>query len=319
MPFRRKSSRKPRRTVNTGAPRRRVVLNPPRRRAPRRQARFNVSSSQYRINRAISKAMSRMSETKLLATSNINATATNGTPTAVISSGSPAIAQVTAWRGVLASVPANWDTGLNNLGGIFTTAGLEGNQHVGNYIYFKKTHMTFQIDMTFTTAAAPPIQFRLIVCKARQAVTPAGTTEYPQNTLFLKSDGSPTGHAGVAPVEMNSFEIMNQPLNRRDWVVMKDQRFTLSHPMRSMPVPGPSATDPIGFTPVGYSGKYPNRKNFTLNLPHYAKTRLSKDGHPTNYDSRYLVYIYATSIGAASAAPDQWTVSSRGTTSFTDN
>lgn len=292
-----------------------------------RQARFNVSKSQYSINKKISNAMSRMSETKLLVCTKINRNAPNGLPSPVISTGTPAVAEVTAWRGVLGSIPSNWDGGLNDLAGIFTTEGTGEHAHIGKYIYLKKTTYSFQLDMTFGDAARPPIQFRLIVAKARQAVTPAGTTEYPQDTLFLDSGGPAVGHATTVPnpaggtmPSMGPFECMNQPLNKRDWMILRDQRFTLSQPYRQNYT---TVSDPKGDyvvpTAVGYSGKYPCRKNFVLNLPHNAKTRLSKDGHPQNYDCRYLIYLYATSVGTAGIEPTGWTVSARGTTSFTDN
>ena len=50
------------------------------RRKPK-QARFSVSKSQYNINKAVSSAMSKMSETKLLAINEVNPGAVNGTPT----------------------------------------------------------------------------------------------------------------------------------------------------------------------------------------------------------------------------------------------
>jgi hypothetical protein len=82
---------------------------------------------------------------------------------------------------------------------------------------------------------------------------------------------------------MNTFEVMNNPLNRRDWVILKDHRFYLSQPVN---IP---ALD--GGTGVGYNQKYPVRKNFRLDLPHYCKTRLSGAGNPVDYDAHYSLYI----------------------------
>ena len=308
MPLTRKRSSMTRKNLNRGK-----FIGPIQRRkkSTAKQARFNVSAPQYKINKAISKAMSKMSETKLLACSNVNAGATNGTPTSVISGSSAA--EVWAWRGVLQSVPSSWDSGLVNLGGIQSSEGTGENNHIGQYIYLKKTHLNFQIDALMATVSKPLLQFRVIVAKARQAVVPAGTTEYPQNTLFINQTGTGQGHASTSTLAMNTFEVMNNPLNKRNWVVLKDFRFFLAQPVNIPSVSGDSG--------VGYNQKYPSRKNFRLDLPHYCKTRLTGAGNPVDYDAHYIVYIYATAVGATTNAylPDNFRVMMRGTTSFTDN
>lgn len=265
------------------------------------------------IQRAVRKVMRRRRvirrarptiETKLLACNAINGLATNGTPISQTGHGG----NLWAWSGILQSVPSGWDSNMNNLGGIACAQGTGVNQHVGAYVYYKKTHLTFQIDMEFTATSRPPLQFRCIVAKARQKNTPSGSTLYPQNTLFLDSGGAPTGALVTGDLAMNTFEVMNQPLNKRDWIIRKDFRFTLSHPMNS---------DASGGQ-VGYSGKYPNRKNFMLDLGHYKKTRLSSGaGEPQDLDAHYFVYIFATAIGST-VYPSEWNVYMRGTTSYTD-
>lgn len=310
MPLTRKSTRsKTRKNVNKG----RFIgpVQQKRKRTSAKQARFSASVSQYAINKKISKAMSRMSETKLLACNNVNAGATNGTPTSVISGASSA--EVYAWRGVLQSVPASWDAGLVNLGGIVSSEGTGEMNHIGQYIYLKKTHLNFQIDALMSTTNKPLMQFRVIVAKSRQSVQPAGTTDYPQNTLFINQTGTEQGHASTSTLAMNTFEVMNNPLNKRNWVILRDMRFYLATPV--------NIPDVSGTTGVGYNQKYPSRKNFRINLPHYCKTRLSTAGSPVDYDAHYVVYIYATAVGATTNAylPDNFRVFMRGTTSFTDN
>ena len=251
--------------------------------------------------------MSNLNETKLLSTANINGSAANGTP--YQSSIDASIAYVGY---MLQSTPTGWDNGqtppdIKSISGIVNTQGIQANQHIGQYVYYKKTHLTFQVDMTFVTTSRPPIQFRLIVGKQRSGSTPTGLTDPPKTQLFLKSNGSPTGYLVSGTDALNTFEIMNQPLNKRDFTIMKDERFTLSHPMR---------TDADGGG-VGYTGSYPCRKNFFLNLPHYKKARLNSLGEPQDYDAHYFIFIFATSIGAA-VAPLEWSVNGRGTTSYTD-
>lgn len=280
-----------------------------RRRPP--QARFNVSKKQYSMNKAISRAMSRMSETKLIACNNINGGAANGTPYKSIGSGTSPTAYT--WSGILQSIPLNWDASANNLGGITIAEGTGSNQRIGNYVYLKKTHLNFQVDALMSTENQPVLQFRLIVAKSRQATQPAGTTSYPQNTLFIDSIGTEQGHSSTGNTAMNTFEVMNNPLNKRDWVVLKDRRFFLAQPVN---IPNVS-----GATGVGYNQKYPSRKNFRLDLPHYCKTRTTASGAPVDYDAHYIVYLYATAVGAVTNTylPDNWRVTMRGTTSYTDN
>ena len=259
MPLTKKRSGQTRKNMNRGR-----FIGPvqQKKKSTSKQARFNVSAPQYKINKAISTAMSRMSETKLLACAAVNASS-NGKPSQVITGGSAA--EVWAWRGVLQSVPPSWDAGLNNLGGITSTEGTGETQHIGQYVYLKKTLLNFQIDCLMATTNQPLLQFRVIVAKARQAVQPSGTTDYPQNTLFLNQTGTSQGHASSGDLAMNTFEVMNNPLNKRNWVILKDFRFFMAQPVNVPNVSGTSG--------VGYNQKYPSRKNFRLNLPHYCKTR----------------------------------------------
>jgi hypothetical protein len=114
--------------------------------------------------------------------------------------------------------------------------------------------------------------------------------------------GGPQGYftSGVTGMDM-----INQLINKRDWVVHTDKRFTLSSP------------DEI--TQSGYSGKYPCRKTWSVNLPYYAKTRIAPVTDALeDFDTHYLMLLFASSIGKDIVASN-WEVSTRGTTSFTDN
>lgn len=301
MPFRK--TQKPRRTTRTtGAPKRELMISSRRRRAPRtRQARFNASKRRYAANRAISSALSRYGETKLLAINPINPGAANGTPSNVVGDGSNARAY--AWRGVLQLVPSGWDSGLVNLGGMQPEQGLGSNQHIGNYVYFKKTSINLQLDMVYNSNASRQLQFRMIVVKSRQLAVPAGTTQLPQNTLFINQLGAAQGFATTGDNAMNTFEVMNNPINKRDWYCLRDTKFFMNNP---------ASMD---------QGKYPSRKNFRITLPHYNKTKVGINGGIDDYDAKYLIYIFATVPGALtnSVIPDDFRVAARGTTSFTDN
>lgn len=230
-------------------------------------------------------------------------------PTNVYNELGPGPIAVGAWAYyvgfVLQSLPTGWDGSLNNLSGIDVAQGLTGSTRIGNYVYYKKTHLSLQVDMNALVYSAPPIEFRFVVLKSRQSVMPAGSTDQPQLTMYLNTVGAQQGYQTPG---FNGMDLMQQPLNRRDWVIFRDQKFTLSSPMM---------TDSDGGN-VGYSGKYPCRKNLHVNLNHWKKTRLSAANLPTDYDAHYLIYIFASAIGKDHTAAN-WEVSTRGTTSFTDS
>lgn len=264
-----------------------------RRRRGRKPARFDVSRSVYRKNKRVSSMMSRMSETKLIPTIPFNETAPKTIQTGAIAYYAPFI---------MCNVPAGWDTNFNNLAGIQTAQGLGGSgNRVGDYIYLKKTHVNFQIDINETNAYQPPVEFRMIVAKAKMAVLPAGFTYTPSTTLFLNQVGFPVGHTTSG---INGMDLMLQPLNKRDFVIHTDKKFTLSSPSTGG---------------AGMNYYYPSRKNCIVNLPYYSKTRISTSTNlPEDLDTHYFVIFYASAIGKDRPASN-WEVSVRGTTSYTDN
>lgn len=259
-------------------------------------ARFANSTRRYKKNRRIAKGLRNFAETKLLAT----------TPQQEVIPGPIQTGALAFYKAfVMDTRPAAWDANIVELGGITHDQGTGGNQRVGNYVYFKKTHLSVQLDMNFASQPRPPCEFRCVVVKARQSVMPAGNTDNPATSLFLNNLGAPIGYttAGVT-----GMDVMLQPINKRDWVVAKDFRFTLSAPFKS---------DSDGGN-VGYSGKYPNRKSFFLNLGYWKKTRMNAVSNtPEDLDPRYIVYIFASRIGKDEQA-NLWEVSMRGTTSFND-
>lgn len=294
-----------------GPPRRgttlaRKLAQKPRRKIPftynrQPQARFNASKNRYIVNKTVSKVMSKMSESKLLSITDVNPGALNGTPSNVLGAGSEN--RVYAWRAVLDTVPTGWDAGLVPLLGIRAAQGQTASTHIGNYIYLKKTTINLQLDMVYNDNATKQLEFRMVVCKSRQLSLASGTQDYPQTTLFLNQIGNRQGFVSTSSLEMSPFEVMNNPLNKRNWVVLRDQKFFLNNPTSMQ------------------QGKYPSRRNFRITLPHYQKTKVTTSGEPLDYDSKYLIYIFATVPGALTniVLPDDFRVACRGTTSYTDN
>lgn len=265
-------------------------------------ARFSASRATYRDNRIISRVMNRISENKLLAITDVNPGATNGTPSNLLGSGSNP--RVYAWRAVLDTLPTGWDAGLVALNGIRAPQGDNSQEHIGNYVYLKKTMLNLQLDMVYNDNATKQLQFRMIVCKSKQYSLASGTQDQPQTTLFLNQLGNRQGVASTATgLTMTPFEVMNNPLNKRNWKILRDKKFFMNNPTSMQ------------------QGKYPSRKNFRISLPHWKKTKVTTAGEPLDYDSKYLIYIFATVPGALTNAviPDDFRVACRGTTSYSDN
>jgi len=265
-----------------------------RKSAATRLARFAQSRFRYRKGRTVSRSLRSVGETKLIAVGNLNEWAPS--PIQV-----GAIAYQSSF--VLGTVPTGW-TEISALGGTSITQGTSAQERVGDYVYLKKTHYTFTIQMRFGQTPKPPHEFRVIVGKTRRAVNPAGITHNPAATLFLNTIGQPIGHTSGG---INGSDLMLQPLNKREFVIKMDKKFTMSSPIR---------TDSDGGG-VGYHGYYPVKKDIPINFGFWKKTRYNTNNLPDDIDCAYFVYIYASCIDK-DAGSNGWEVSGRGTTSYQD-
>ena len=147
-----------------------------------------------------------------------------------------------------------------------------------------------------------PCEFRVVVFKSRRQAMPTGSLRAPQQSLFLDEINNDFGHQSAGK---NGTDLMQQPINRRHFVILKDMKFMLSNPLN----PTLSAA---------YSGKYPVMKRIALDLPHYIKAHYEDDDKPTNYDYHYGISIYSRSLDKDVTA-DNYEVNLRGTTTYCDN
>lgn len=219
---------------------------------------------------------------------------------------------------VLGSKPAAWTGIYNGLGGISIAKGDDSNTRDGNYVYMQKTHVSMTIDTIpqSINGDRPPMQFRVIVGMSKRGLTPAGYTRDPTASLFLQEGGSHFGHTSSG---VTGTDLMMQPLNKRDYYIKSDRKFTLSSPSVSIN----SAV--VGQTSnyAGYTGKYATTKNMVFDLGHYKKTRYGDSGTfqnlPEDLNTSWFVIIYARSQQESQGlSANDWEVNLRGNTSFKD-
>lgn len=200
--------------------------------------------------------------------------------------------------------PASWQA----LDGMAIGQGDGKNQRVGDSVYLKDTKGTVTIDAGVAAAAGDdrPIEFRMIIYRARQRGVMLGSASDPDRSLFMDSSNNVTGDyvSGI-----DGIDLMNFPVNKDWWTVFADKKFTLGT--------DPDAfTDPASIKPG--NTKYPSTVTIPFNIQHQRKvTYLQGTVNPSDYDGRYMIAIYASSVGRTTPASN-WVAHVRGTTEFID-
>ena len=179
------------------------------------------------------------------------------------------------------TVPTGW-TSYESLDGMTVAQGTGQNQRIGASMYIKNTHLNMEIDMVLPDSGvdAHATEFRVIVFKVKPAARNLGVSLTPNTSLFLDTSGNQIGHESTG---VTGTDLMLQPLDRRRWVIYRDQKFTLSPQLKP--------TTSGGWT----STKYPVMKRFSINMPFYQKTKFDASGVPFELDMHYGVVIYARS------------------------
>lgn len=255
-------------------------------------ARLRASKSTYTLNKMIARQINRFSETKL-----VQCAAQTETPPVAIQAGAQAyfIAYNIGLNATTAGgIPVN---------GIEIVKGTNSFNRVGEYIFLKKTHWSLKLEMTNANTATPT-QFRIMLVKLRRYNNPAGTSPALQDTLFIDSEGAKFGHATSGKT---GIDLMLQPTNKRDWVVYRDFKCTLQN-----------YNDITSGNSTIYN-HYPCFKDFQLDLPYFKKTKYGFNNNlPIDMDYRYTLIVYSHNINRSNLAND-FEMSLRGTTSYTDN
>lgn len=266
-------------------------------------ARLKGSRINYQVAKAVSRAMDKVSENKIIPCDTVNEVS----PARI-----QALALATTKSFTLGNIPAVWSgvTGLQTLSGMNFPLGVGHAQREGKYIYLQKTRVTMEIDMNTIPDFSIPVEFRVICCKARRGNNPSGITNNFANTLFLGTDGNEFGHATSG---INGTDLMVQPINKKDWSVRTDKKFMLTNPLLNQDLQGSGVT-------TTYAGKYPVFKRMVFNLPFYAKTEIDTNmaNRPADLDYNYLIIVYAKGLGKDYVA-DKYEINVRGSTTFKDN
>ena len=207
------------------------------------------------------------------------------------------------------SQPASWTGTWTPVDGFSFPQGVGGTNRTGEYGYLKKTHLTLGIDTNASGSGRPiSMQFRVIAFKQNRKFNVTGISPDPigQSTgIFLNETGAAFGSGSSATgTMMQGFDVLNRPLNKRDFYFFCDKKFTLHQDHD--PSGGPNISSP-----------YPSHKEMNINLYHNRKARFATD-HPSDYDYVYGLLIYARPIGQDSPA-ENWECSLLGTTSMLDS
>jgi hypothetical protein len=218
-------------------------------------------------------------------------------------------------------IPLNWSGSYVLLYGTQVSVGDGINSRDGNQVYLQNTPLRYTLDMSSfgnVVHNKPPIQFRVVAFKSKLSYLSGGTHD-PGKTLFLNETDTAFG---TQTPGVKGSDLMLFKTNRRNFRILKDFKFTLSHPAAfpvnldpaSATVPGTSNT--IGLN-AGFTSKYPTSKNFNITLPHNRKVHYNTDNEPDNYNPAWSVAFIARSQGHDAYA-NGWELNLRACTKFKD-
>lgn len=212
--------------------------------------------------------------------------------------------------------------------------GDDSNQRQGRYMYLRNTTLKMEIQMhPILDVANPSIfnnlnnayEFRLLVIRAKRKYQQYGDSDdlaKPSNSLFLDKTNT---SFGLSDLSHSTFEYMNQMVNKRQWSVVKDTRFTLSPPSVELR----SGNDSANSTNV-CALRYPIKKKIDCYIPFNRKSYFNNDAVdpteniPTNIDTQTLVILQACRAGycaTGTTAPNTqyYSMTIQGTTTARDS
>ncbi len=273
-------------------------------------SRFAFSRRANRLNTMVAKSIRGMAETKVIPWRQVDWAQPGQAGTG---SGIAAVKFVAGTQPL-----AQFGTYLP-VGGFNTNQGPTKNDRDGQFIWLKHStvKLTIQLDNEVAIGIrAGPITFRVICFKLKRALSPAGITQVPDNTLFLKNDGNNFGDATPSPGNMTAMDLMLQPINTNNYQVISDRKFNLCHTQENA-----SNAQTNNFAVQNNQKSY-KTMTYTLNCNTKARVPAGTDTEPVDFDYRYAWAIYACypndPVTSQGDLPTTWSASIRGTTGFND-
>jgi len=200
-------------------------------------------------------------------------------------------------------------SGFTPIQGTSFAQGTGANQRIGKYVYLKNSSVRVKIQMNdVPQAQTNPTRFRVIVFKTRRNYVAGTTGGNPEDNLFLNPLG---GEFGVNTLGLESMDYESSLVNKKNYMVVKDQQFILQ----------PITSQPVGQSIIANAGVYKNEKYLYFNLGHYKKVAMEPgtNDNPADLNYQYAICILGTPVGSCRTPAKNWNVSIRGTTSCLDN
>lgn len=213
----------------------------------------------------------------------------------------------------LASLPE-----MNNMD-LYTFANGDGNnERVGDYMMLRNTTLKMEVQalplVSVGELGQPILEFRLMVVKSNRKYNSFEQSPDPGSTLFLDNENNEFGYDDTV---QSVFAYQRQPLNKRKWIVLREQKFKLSIPFASNSALGNTSRLNPAYP------KYPTKKNFRINVPIHKKTHFNNvDNTPDNLDTQTFVILQCTHgsyCDSGTRDPTEYVVNFLGTTSAYDN
>lgn len=197
-------------------------------------------------------------------------------------------------------------------------------QRIGDYMYIRHSKIKLEIQALPIEATGelrgqqPVLQFRVMVIKSNRKYNSLGDSNDPGKSLYLDTTNGQFGYGVQGTASTNTtFENFSQPINKRDWLVYKDQRFKLSAPaVGSIPLGNVAGRDNTAYP------KYNTKKYMSITLPVSKKTHFDDKGRPDNLDTQWLIIVQCTHgsyCTEGTKAPENYAINLLGTTSAYDN
>lgn len=271
-------------------------------------ARFPSGKKTYLQTRAVSRVLRNVTETKIKALTPANAIAP--LPVEVAPTNGP----VYFTNYCLGTGPTGWvgpsgAYNFNNLEGFQWPQGTGAAERIGQYMYLKKTTLNLRIAMQGSSRHGAT-KFRVIVYKEKRNRYNTTANGNPNDDLFISQDGQVVGFNTVSPVNQRIMDFSTWLVNRRNYQVVKDIKFTLC----------PETLSALGSTdPFNVNQRYASSRNIRLSLGHFQKAKFGSNDTPEDQMYRYCISIVSMPMSDSTNPHNDYKTYVNGVVSAMDN